>query len=79
MEKDFTSENGFGGIRYYNNIWQYYDKHLSTWVDMEISNTNEFITIKEKSSIIDEMNDLIGDNTNFFYKKTIYKVKKGDK
>ena len=33
----------------------------------------------EKEEIINYMNELIGDNTNFFYKKTIYKVKKGDK
>lgn len=37
------------------------------------------ITEKEKDSIINRMNNLIGDSTNFFYKKTIYKVKKGDK
>lgn len=40
-----------------------------------ISNINE----DEKESIINKMNDMIGDSTNFFYKKTIYKVKKGDK
>ena len=34
---------------------------------------------KEKDTIINEMNGLRGDNTNFFYKKTIYKVKRGDK
>ena len=34
------------------------------------------ITAKEKEEIIDSMNKLIGDSTNFFYKKTIYKVKK---
>ena len=34
---------------------------------------------KEKETIITDMNNLIGDNTNFFYKKTIYKVKRGDK
>lgn len=33
----------------------------------------------QKENLIKEMNDLIGDNTNFFYKKTIYKVKRGDK
>lgn len=37
------------------------------------------ITEKEKDSIINRMNNLIGDSTNFFYKRTIYKVKKGDK
>lgn len=34
---------------------------------------------EEKEKIIDYMNNLIGDSTNFFYKKTVYKVKKGDK
>ena len=33
----------------------------------------------EKEEIIKEMNSLIGESTNFFYKKTIYKVKRGDK
>jgi putative protease len=42
---------------------------------------NHFSDIKEveKESLISNMNNLIGDSTNFFYKKTIYKVKKGDK
>ena len=44
-------------------------KVLSTYSD--IIKNHSSITIKEKSSIIDEMNDLIGDNTNF--------LKKGDK
>ena len=33
---------------------------------------------EEKKNIITKMNSIIGDNTNFFYKKTIYKVR-GDK
>lgn len=37
------------------------------------------INENEKEEIISNMNDLIGESTNFFYKKTIYKVKKGDK
>lgn len=32
---------------------------------------------EQKENIVQDMNKLIGDNTNFFYKKTIYKVKKG--
>ena len=36
------------------------------------------ITSEEKEQIILDMNQLIGDSTNFFYKKTVYKVKKGD-
>jgi len=37
------------------------------------------ISDSEKDEIISEMNSLIGESTNFFYKKTIYKVKRGDK
>lgn len=37
------------------------------------------ISNEEQEQIILDMNKLIGDSTNFFYKKTIYKVKKGDK
>ena len=37
------------------------------------------ISDSEKEEIISYMNNLIGDSTNFFYKKTIYKVKRGDK
>lgn len=37
------------------------------------------ISDTDKENIIEEMNALIGDSTNFFYKKTIYKVKKSDK
>ena len=43
-----------------------------------ISEHYQDIEDSEKESIIEEMNKLIGDSTNFFYKKTIYKVKKGD-
>lgn len=34
-------------------------------------------TEEQKENILHDINKLIGDNTNFFYKKTIYKVKKG--
>lgn len=44
-----------------------------------ILNNYDSINDLEKETIISEMNSLIGDSTNFFYKKTIYKVKKGDK
>lgn len=42
---------------------------------------NHYTDISEdkKENIIEEMNAFIGDSTNFFYKKTIYKVKKGDR
>lgn len=48
-------------------------------VDKYLYILNNKITDSEKEEIINEMNNLIGDNTNFFYKKTIYKVKRGDK
>lgn len=44
-----------------------------------ILNNYSKITDFEKDKIINDMNNLIGDSTNFFYQKTIYKVKKGDK
>lgn len=44
-----------------------------------IKNNIDNISELEKESIINEMNDMIGESTNFFYKKTIYKVKRGDK
>ena len=40
---------------------------------------NNNLSESEKDSIILDMNNLIGESTNFFYKKTIYKVKRGDK
>ena len=44
-----------------------------------IKNNINKINENEKEEIINEMNSLIGDYTNFFYKKTIYKVKGSDK
>ena len=58
------------------------DKELSLKVIDKynyILNNFDSITSSEKEEIIDYMNNLIGDNTNFFYKKTIYVVKRGDK
>ena len=58
------------------------DKELGMEVVKEynyIANNIDKISEKEKEKIIDKMNILIGNNTNFFYKKTIYKVKRGDK
>ena len=52
-------------------------KVLSTYSNIIINYAS--ITENEKNDIINGMNCLIGDSTNFFYKKTIYKVKKGDK
>ena len=40
---------------------------------------NNNLSESEKDSIVLDMNNLIGESTNFFYKKTIYKVKRGDK
>ena len=59
MPKDFITEDGFGGIRFYLGKWQYYDKNLSTWVDMELSNTNTFITdmIPNNMQYVNAIND----------------------
>ena len=46
---------------------------------MYILENISIITDEEKEDIISYTNNLVGDNTNFFYKKTIYKVKKEDK
>ena len=40
-----------------------------------ILNNIDKISNSEKEEIIDKMNKLIGENTNFFYKKTVYKVR----
>lgn len=58
------------------------DKELSLKVIDKynyILNNIDSINEIEKEEIINDMNNLIGDNTNFFYKKTIYVVKRGDK
>lgn len=52
-------------------------KVLGTYI--YILNHRDRITEEEKEKIIQDMNELVGDYTNFFYQKTIYKVKKGDK
>ena len=44
-----------------------------------VLNNYSNISVFEKESIINSVNELIGDNTNFFFKKTIYKVKRGEK
>ena len=43
-----------------------------------ILNQKDNIEEKEKEECIRKMNELVGDYTNFFYKKTIYRVKKGE-
>ena len=42
-----------------------------------ILNNMANISDNEKEKIFNDMNNLIGESTNFFYKKTIYKVKRG--
>lgn len=42
-----------------------------------LDNFNSIINNNYKDDIVDEMNKLIGEYTGFFYKKSIYKVKKG--
>ena len=71
-----------GGIDYLVLDMQEVDNDLSIKVlnkYLYVLNNYSDIGENEKDNIISDMNDLIGDSTNFFYKKTIYKVKKGDK
>ena len=42
-----------------------------------LDNFNSIINNNYKDNIVEEMNKLIGPYTGFFYKKSIYKVKKG--
>lgn len=51
-------------------------KVIETYV--YILNHKNTTTVEEKEKIIQDMNESIGDYTNFFYQKTIYKVKKGE-
>ena len=44
-----------------------------------VLNHRDTIGEEKKKKIIQNMNELVGDYTNFFYQKTIYKVKKGEK
>lgn len=52
------------------------EKVLDTY--LYISKNIGIIDDKKQEEMILKMNELIGDSTNFFYRKTIYKVKKGD-
>lgn len=41
---DFCTEDGYGNIRVYEGVLQYYDASSSTWVDLSISEDNTYIT-----------------------------------
>ena len=33
VQADFLAEEGFGNLRYYNGVFQYYNSSTSTWID----------------------------------------------
>lgn len=43
ISADFLTDNGFGNIRFSNSKFQYYDSASSTWVNINITDTNKFI------------------------------------
>lgn len=43
VEADFLTEAGFGKLRYYNGVLQYYDINTSSWVDTSITPDNIYI------------------------------------
>lgn len=43
ISADFLTDNGFGNIRFNNSKFQYYDSASSTWVDINITDSNKFI------------------------------------
>lgn len=43
VEADFLTEAGFGKLRYYNGVLQYYDINTSSWVDTSITPDNVYI------------------------------------
>ena len=51
--------------------------YKSSIVKLALIDTNHVEFNNYKDNIVEEMNKLIGGYTGFFYKKSIYKVKKG--
>ena len=43
VEADFLTETGFGKLRYYNGVLQYYNNTTSSWVDTSITPDNVYI------------------------------------
>ena len=43
VEADFLTETGFGSLRYYNGVLQYYDNTTSSWIDTSITPDNVYI------------------------------------
>ena len=43
VEADFLTEAGFGKLRYYNGVLQYYNNTTSSWVDTSITPDNVYI------------------------------------
>ena len=43
VEADFLTETGFGKLRYYNGVLQYYNNTTSSWIDTSITPDNIYI------------------------------------
>lgn len=43
VQADFLSDGGFGKLRYYNGLFQYYDTESGMWVDAAVSPQNPYI------------------------------------
>lgn len=43
IEGRFLTTDGFGGLRYYNGHFQYYDKDTDTWIDTSVSPDNVYV------------------------------------
>lgn len=43
IEGRFLTTDGFGGLRYYNGHFQFYDKDTDTWVDTSVSPDNVYV------------------------------------
>lgn len=43
LQNDFLTEEGFGKLRFYNNVFQYYDDATSAWVDFQMTEGNTYI------------------------------------
>ena len=43
VQRSFLSAEGYGGLRFYNGVHQYYDESTGTWVDISINSGNTYI------------------------------------
>ena len=65
IDPKFCSENGFGGIRYYQGKFSYYNEESSTWVDLVFTGDNQYIinmipnSMNYVGSMLDTKNETI--------------------